>query len=71
MKIILNQMKKKSYKPSKATWIQYMNNKMRSGPYEVPNPQLERSRSAGRLDALNNSALLLKVSKHSNEDAKL
>jgi hypothetical protein len=38
MKIILNQMKERSYKPPKATWIQCMNNEMISGLYEVPNP---------------------------------
>jgi hypothetical protein len=38
---------------------------------EVPNLKLDELRPAGRLNTLNNSALLLKASKHSDEDAKL
>jgi hypothetical protein len=40
-------------------------------PSEVPNLKLDELRPAGTLNTLNNSALLLKTSKSSDEDAKM
>jgi hypothetical protein len=39
MKIILNQMEKRSYKPPRVVLNAIYEHKMRSGPYEVPNPK--------------------------------
>jgi hypothetical protein len=64
-------MKKRSYKPPKALLNAIDEQHAEVPTSEVPNLKLDELRPAGTLKTLNNSALLLKTSKSSDEDAKM
>jgi hypothetical protein len=69
MKMIPNQDQEEKLQASKGH-MTTMNDKLRSLLSEVLNPKLDKLRPAGKMSTPNNSALLLKASKHSDEYAK-